>query len=528
MKKWFTTAAEFLPILGCSLLPLFFDLSYQINLYMIWEGAYRLYHGEIPYRDFGIPMGVCSWIIPALFFKIFGPTLFTLAKAQTFLNIVSGVAFRYILIRLGVSTQIRFLAIIIYSLTFILGLYWPQYNHTVIVFQMVAFALLLHYLTASNKKNNWITLILACLFLTITFFTKQDAGALCILIALGLIIFHCYSAKNYKPLLLATASLFLFFLVAILPFLQYDFSYWFNYGQAPHYARLSIADILQINMEESRWEKFYLALVLGIVWIQFKMKNLTHQEVLYSLLVVGILLEAMIFQVTSYVPRDNNIFFHAFACSFLLYQANKFEIFKQRSTFAILLVLIIFLWSEKYWKYVNKIIPEVFTKANNKSVVSINTYILEPEACNYYSDLSTWKKTNVKSFSRVKMPASTIGGIDRFLREVKQFSGKPLVLNMSELTPLAYEAPFNLEKGPLWFHLDVGMFEREVKFFSTRIESGYYDYVIFENIPYLNNFYPFSIREKLQTHYQLIDSFEAPRIVYPGTIEVYAQKTKDF
>ncbi|HNT49855.1 MAG TPA: hypothetical protein PKK67_04665, partial [Cyclobacteriaceae bacterium] len=121
-----------MPIVVTSLLPLFFDLSYQINLYMIWEGAYRLSLNQLPYKDFGIPMGIYGWVMPALFFKMFGASLFTLAKTQAFMNIVSGLSFRWILINVGASAPVRFLCIVIFSLTYILGLYWPQYNHTVI------------------------------------------------------------------------------------------------------------------------------------------------------------------------------------------------------------------------------------------------------------------------------------------------------------------------------------------------------------------------------------------------------------
>lgn len=106
------------------------------------------------------------------------------------------------------------------------------------------------------------------------------------------------------------------------------------------------------------------------------------------------------------------------------------------------------------------------------------------------------------------------------VRSIKE----PIVLNMSELTPLAVEASFKLETGPLWFHLGVGMFDRELNQFLTLIEGQYYDVVIFEHLPLLNNFYPFSIRDKLSQEYSLVDSFEAPRIVYPGTIEVYVSK----
>lgn len=493
---------------------------------MIWEGAYRLYLGEIPFRDFGIPMGVCSWIIPAFFFKLFGPTLFTLAKAQAFLNIVSGLSFRWILLRLGASFQTRFLSTVIYSLTYILGLYWPQYNHTVIIFQIVAFAFLFQYINGSSTKYSWLYLMFSCFFLSVSFFTKQDAGGLSILIGIGIISIHCYTLTNYKPLFITFLFLTAFFSLAIIPFLQYDFSYWFNYGQAPHNSRVSIYDIVSINMEESRWEKFYLIVILGVTWIRYKQKQIKKLDILFTLFVVGLLLEAMIFQVTSYVPRDNNIFFHAFACSYLLYYLYEIPVFRTRSTFLITFILLTVWLSGTYWRYADGIFSKA--KKTNTSEISINTYILEPEACNYYTDLSTWRNSPLKSFAHVKMPASAIDGMNRFLKNVRSSETKPLILNMSELTPLAHEVPFELENGPLWFHLGVGMFDREVNFFADRIESDYYDFVIFENLPYLNNFYPFCIREKLQQHYQLIDSFEAPRIVYPGTIEVYSRRVKSF
>jgi hypothetical protein len=102
------------------------------------------------------------------------------------------------------------------------------------------------------------------------------------------------------------------------------------------------------------------------------------------------------------------------------------------------------------------------------------------------------------------------------------------VLNMSELTPLAAEIPFQLEKGPnypLWFHKGVAMFEKETAMFNERILNKYYDLVLFEYIPYLNNFYPFSIRESLQANYQLVDTFPAPRKpTSHAWVEVYIKK----
>ncbi|MBW3545770.1 MAG: hypothetical protein KY428_09285, partial [Bacteroidetes bacterium] len=84
-------------ILLSALFPLFLKYPYRINIFLSWEGAYRLYMGHVPYQDFGLPMGFAYWLIPALFFKIFGPYLFTLVKAQVFINIVTALAFRDVL-----------------------------------------------------------------------------------------------------------------------------------------------------------------------------------------------------------------------------------------------------------------------------------------------------------------------------------------------------------------------------------------------------------------------------------------------
>src|SRR5690348_5939969 len=82
-------------ILACT--PLFVSFPYRVNIFLSWEGAYRMSEGQIPFKDFGLPMGYMYRVIPSLFFKIFGPQLITLVKAQVFINILSGFAFHSIL-----------------------------------------------------------------------------------------------------------------------------------------------------------------------------------------------------------------------------------------------------------------------------------------------------------------------------------------------------------------------------------------------------------------------------------------------
>ena len=77
--------------------PLLFNNPYRINIFLTWEGAYRMYLGQMPFRDFSLPMGYGYWVIPALFFKIFGPYFYSLIISQVFVNLVSVIAFRSIL-----------------------------------------------------------------------------------------------------------------------------------------------------------------------------------------------------------------------------------------------------------------------------------------------------------------------------------------------------------------------------------------------------------------------------------------------
>ncbi|HLT74902.1 MAG TPA: hypothetical protein VKZ68_07440, partial [Ohtaekwangia sp.] len=92
------------------LVPLLFNNPYRLNIFLSWEGAYRLSIGQIPFRDFSLPMGYGYWVIPAIFFKVFGPFMYSLIKAQVFINLVSVLAFRALLKTLGVRPEVILLS----------------------------------------------------------------------------------------------------------------------------------------------------------------------------------------------------------------------------------------------------------------------------------------------------------------------------------------------------------------------------------------------------------------------------------
>jgi hypothetical protein len=330
-------------------------------------------------------------------------------------------------------------------------------------------------------------------------------------------------------------------IVMIAPFLNYGFGYWFNHGQPPHSSRISVSDILKEFLLQSQWLKFYLAMIVILLFATIKNLHAflqNKQMMLFTLLTLGIIAEAIIFQVTSYLPVDNNIFYHSFAIVYiltLLISLLPVNINTWKTTL-VLTACILLWWSQTFWKYIERFVipskPETYTSHTYEGytyadVVNRNTYMIEIDTTAV--PLDKWRLTSLPTLRKVLVPGPTADGIDRLMNSPLVKSGKKLkVLNMSELTTLAAEIPFDLETGkdyPLWFHKGVGMFEKETNMFINRIKNNYYDLVLFEYVPYSNNIYPFSVRQALMENYKRTDTFPVPR--NPSShawIEVYVQK----
>src|SRR5262245_16875409 len=118
------TTFEFAIMALFSCLPLLLELPFRVNIFVTWEGAYRMYLGQLPFRDFGMPLGYGFWLIPFLFFKVFGPYLYSLVIAQCFINFVSLLAFRGILKNFGLRPAHTVLAVTVMCLSFVMVNFW--------------------------------------------------------------------------------------------------------------------------------------------------------------------------------------------------------------------------------------------------------------------------------------------------------------------------------------------------------------------------------------------------------------------
>ncbi|HWK04067.1 MAG TPA: hypothetical protein VNS58_10580 [Puia sp.] len=527
---------EIFIIVFLACVPLAVTFPYRVNIFISWEGAYRMSQGQLPFRDFGVPLGGMYWVIPALFFKLFGPQMVTLVKAQVFINILSGLAFRSILGSLSVDKGARFAAVLLFCMSYSFFNFWPWYNHTVIVYELIALAFVLRYIRVGAQPYSFLLLFAAGIFMCFSFLTKQDGGGMAFLIGCMLLGYYGVMEKKWKPLLLFMGAFAVVLALIVLAFAGHGFGYWFNHGQPPHTARISAFDIADEFFGASQWLKFYLFIILLLTMLRYRSIKLLladRNEFLLLLLTAAILGEAAIFQVTSYTPPDNNIFFHSFAFVYILTVLFKLfpASFGRTSVIVVGTAGVLLWWSGTYWKYmeriVNRALPhnESVRAAGGENMVNRKTYMINRDTLEIPMD--KWVESGLPSFKKIYMPPLTVAGIHRLLDMdlVKSHRGQLKVLNMSELTPLAVEIPYAPERNsqlPLWYHLGVCMFNKQADTLEARIGKHYYDLVLFENIPTLNNFFPFRTRDSLRLHYRLADSFMAPRRGdTKGEIEVY-------
>jgi hypothetical protein len=543
---------EVLIIVLFACIPLFIRLPYRVNIFLSWEGAYRMSEGQLPFRDFGTPLGGMYWVVPAIFFKLFGAKMVTLIKAQAVLNIIAGLSYLSILRSLSVDRGVRLASVILFCLSYSFFNFWPWYNHSVIVYELAGLACLCRYMAVSglfdgteNKGGRYAAgwLPATAFFLVCSLLTKQDAGGMAFMVAAVLLAVYGLLRRKIMPLLIFGASYIVILLLFIGPFLKTGFGYWFNHGQPPHSARVSAFDIADAFFGASIWIKFYLLLIAVLVLARYRnWSTLVKDKKMVMLLLVtlGMLGEAAIFQVTSYTPPDNNIFFHSFAfpCVLMLmapWLAGSYS--GGRRLGLVLSAGVLLWWSGNWWKYANRLVSRVLPRhettvsPTGENVVNKDTYMIPLDTVREIP-MEQWVECGLPSFNRIYMPAPTAAGIHRLMNMdlVKNGNGQLNVLNMSELTPLARDIPFRLERNPqlpLWYHLGVGMFNRQADSLERRIGANYYDLVLFEYVPGLNNFYAFRVRDSLRVHYRQADVFMAPRRGASdvlGNIEVYVRR----
>lgn len=504
---------ELFIILFFCFIPLAFNNPYRINIFLSWEGAYRMYLGQMPFRDFSMPMGYGYWVIPALFFKIFGPYFYTLIKAQVLVNLISVFTFRSILKILDVRPVVILLSVLVYCFSYVSFNFWPWYNNMVIAFELVAIYFTLVAIFTPGGWKMWASLVLAGFFAFFAIWTKQDAGGLGLLIIYGMLTYNAWIDRSLKKWLAFTGFVVIFAIAFVAPIYQYDFAYWYNYGQPPHKSRIVLMNFLNEILGWAYWEKFFLLAIVLFVLDKARAGRAffkDRKEVLFAFLCISIILQAWIIPVTSPVPERNEVFFYGFGFAYLLSNLRLGLDLSRWYYLAICLFLTTFWWTGIYWRNIARVISKKPSVVQHSEEKASHQYRLAKE---------------YKTMERLFLAESTLDGI-RKIKELDVVKNKKnlRVLNMSELTSLANEIPFTPPiNQPMWYHQTVAIFQEQVDEFCEKIRRKEFDLVIFETVSPKEaiNFFPMDVKECLMEHYKHEFTFLAPRHPEESFIDVF-------
>jgi hypothetical protein len=468
---------------------------------IIWEGAYRVSLGQLPYTDFGMPLGPVSLIVPAIAFKIFGAAWRVLELTQLFLNGIILLICYSILKKIS-RHQFEILASL--ALATFLHLFFlvsPWYNSTALIFLLGTIRL------ALNEDGVSHALAGSCCALTIL--TKQDYGLMCLFGGLWVLAFVCpdckTTTKKFRRMLsffLGFASVFLFFFTVVN---IDDFLYWFNYGQGKYEKRRISADIF-----------FNPRFLLLCLIVHFYIKT---REIFWAVSVL-VVSASLIISYTSGLVFTS--YFDIFLYPGIVYRALKDG--DLSSAFMNALLGMVLLCMLPFWKFsivlqlslvlsfalISGVYVRGFSYFGGITILLITLSLSQP--IGYFSQMLTtiskglpgdaffgWSPTpdvvaspkSLPIFSNTFAPKDTYDGISalkKVLQERHMHLNKIKVLNLSELTPLYAELGIIPQRGlPLWFHTSVTFPKKEQAKLLKDIKAGKYDLIIYQELHDVNS-----------------------------------------
>ena len=432
----------------------FFFRDYSI----IFEGGLRILHGQVPYRDFYLPLGPITLYIQAFFEWIVGPNAKSMILHAAVVNSIILSSF-FIWARKSVGNTVA-LALALLLHFFYYGVTVnPWYTHTAIFFYLFAQIIIWKYLQAEQEIP--IYKLIACgLFLSMSIFSKQDVGMLGAIFVTTQLFF--FSSKRFKE----TAIYFGAFLITMVLFVLYynflgDFGYWFNYGQEPHTPRLGrLAGLFVKEMaEDFRW---HLILILPVIFIC--LKDFSKKTFLNLYIIFGLSAFSLIISQTSGQPRWTVFFVAPFIAVFLMqfFLENKKIIVDEKGKFLIRCLI--------FWIMVAYTCPIV------KKNLHPLTFFLK----------KSYTKLTDSSYAGMSFPPEIIEGINKIKHELKNKQGinnKNWFLNMSSYTflyaDLGIEPPRNTH---LWYHHDVTLFDKDYQDFKQRLREKPFEYILLQEM----------------------------------------------
>jgi hypothetical protein len=441
------------------------NFAYFRDYSITFEGAYRLSLGQIPFKDFGSPVGPIAFIIPAVFFKLFGANLLEFQLAQLFTNCLMLILLILIFRRLCLPFKLQFISLSFFTFTYLIFLTHPWYNST-------AFLTLELVILFSLYVNKYLA-FLTGFFCGITLLTKQDFGAISFFNAL---VIYLFTYSNNASLHLKnkisdflilkyfheflTKSIFLIFGLVTCLYLfilstdSYEFLYWFNYGQNPHHPR-------SIHLRSLTQNSYGMINLIAII-LCFKYKR-------FNLLIAALIIfNASLTRQTSGLGFTH--YYFVLALPIIIY-----EIYSCKFRFKLLLLSLTLILSLQLMK---KPLRDLYYVIESIALHQPEHFFFD------YREISqplVQFPANLVAFNKESVPIDTLQGILKIKSFASKLTYTPRVLNLSELTPIYAELDIHPPKQqPLWYHTNISFFPQEINLLNHSFKNQDYDLILLQ------------------------------------------------
>ncbi|HXH18932.1 MAG TPA: hypothetical protein VNJ07_07580 [Chitinophagales bacterium] len=474
---------------------------------IIWEGAYRLWLGQTPYVDFGLPTGIGSFLIPLLTFCIFGPDYDSLLIASVLLDWISIYAIYRIYSSLGIQKWIQMIGISVFAFYYLSQIKYPWYNSTALAFELLGIAFICWDNAGHSKERRFQGFFSAIggFFVFLTILTKQDFGGLALIISVLIILSYTSTNKSIKSLLGYFSGLGLSGLVYFLIIRNTEFFYWFNYGQYPHENRLKGIPWGELSFVNPYYliTLLILCVVAGLFyqgWIQKQIHREGHRQLSnfwpHFVFVTGLIAQSWLTYWTSGLNFLTGGYAVAPAIVFIITVGRAIS---RTAGIAAMSILSIF-----------------FLLPKSLGVRDLENWYAGSVADVSGSQLSEPCQNGIQAgyaaFGHEYLLNLTWEGLKKAELYLPSGNYSCQILNMTELTPLALQWKFTPCTGmPLWYHSHNSLFPREIQKIQEGIRNKSYGMVLLQWTHEFEEPTYSKFRELLMNNYVFRIKIPAPR-----------------
>ena len=429
---------------------------------IIFDGGLRISHGQIPYRDFFIPTGPIIYYLQGLFAWIFGPNTLSMQMHALVFSCIGLLAFF-----LYAQKHLNNIAALIFTFFLHFFLYAkllnPWYDQTALIFYLIPQIILLNYINKSILNK---TLVLMGISLCLSFFSKQDTGAIgFIFILIQLIIF---SKKRLKYSIVFSSSFFLLSILLIAYFSSIsDFFYWFNIGHGQHTSRIS--NILNYFTDKKIIYDFRIHAIIFTFVINIIYSKLFRYNLYESFILLGF----CVFSITISKTSGQGIYSSLFFIPLIFIQiknilSNCLNHESNNYNDKILITLVVWL----------------FAAYSLKPAVN-NSFIFRNYLHSYFN-VSKYVKLKNSSFSGHLFEPEIINGIERIKKELQDNMQEPdsnYFLNMSSYTFMYSDLNIEPPRGMhLYYQMNVTLFDDDYEMFKQKLKIKPFKYILLQEM----------------------------------------------